>query len=170
MFHIPPLGKCFGQCQINPTYASHRLSLLVPCPKSCEGRFTPWTMKSEHERWPNSMVQLLWSNFLNNQFTKPLGPSLGVNLMWTTRNDHAPKSECVDVFLICAQKGQFQKNSSLTILLSSLLFLFSSPNKISLKFYYNNNFCHAPPLAFFLSEHLFCLSHLKPIEARQWIM
>ena len=27
---------------------------------------------------------------------KALGPSLGVKQMWTKRNDHAPKSECVD--------------------------------------------------------------------------
>ena len=29
---------------------------------------------------------------------KALGPSLGVNRMWTKKNDHAPKSECVDFF------------------------------------------------------------------------
>jgi len=27
-----------------------------------------------------------------------LGPSLGVNRMWTKKNDHAPKSECVEFF------------------------------------------------------------------------
>jgi hypothetical protein len=29
------------------------------------------------------------------KFLKPLGPSLGVNWMWTKRSDHARKSECV---------------------------------------------------------------------------
>ena len=65
-----------------------------------EGPFTPWTMKSDHGRWPFSMVQLPWFDFLKNQLTKSLGPSLGVNQMWTKRNDHAPKSECVLMFLI----------------------------------------------------------------------
>jgi hypothetical protein len=35
------------------------------------------------------------------QFTKPLGLSLGVNYVWTKRNDHAPKFECVGFFNIC---------------------------------------------------------------------
>ena len=34
----------------------------------------PWKMAF-------SMVQLPWFNFLKKQFTKPLGPSLGVNQM-----------------------------------------------------------------------------------------
>jgi hypothetical protein len=54
------------------------------------------------------MIQLFWTHFLKkkNQFTKPLGPSLGVNRIWTKRNDHASKSECAYVFNICP-KGQF---------------------------------------------------------------
>lgn len=40
------------------------------------------------------MVRLTRSNFLENQFTKSVGPSLGVNCTWTKRNEHAPKSEC----------------------------------------------------------------------------
>ena len=38
-----------------------------------------------------------------------LVPSLGINQMWTMKNDHAPKNECNDFFLIHAQKGQFMK-------------------------------------------------------------
>jgi hypothetical protein len=56
-----------------------------------------------------------WSNmhgpiyFLrNNQFTKLLGPALGVNWMWTKRNDHAPRVN-VPICLIYVQKGQFWK-------------------------------------------------------------
>jgi hypothetical protein len=60
-----------------------------------KGWFTPWTMKSDHGRWPFSMVPLGGPTSMvlssKNQFTKPLGPSLGVNRMWTKRNDHAPK-------------------------------------------------------------------------------
>jgi hypothetical protein len=33
----------------------------------------------------------------------PLGASLGVNSMWTKRNEHAPKSDCAD-YLIYAHK------------------------------------------------------------------
>jgi hypothetical protein len=40
---------------------------------------------------------------------KGLGPSLGVNQMWTKKNDHAPKNEGAD-FIIHAQKGHFWKN------------------------------------------------------------
>ena len=45
--------------------------------------------------WFDFMFQLPWSDFLKLQFTKRVGPSLGVNQMWTKRNDHAPKNECV---------------------------------------------------------------------------
>ena len=44
------------------------------------------------------MVQIPWSNFLKNQVTKSFGPSLGVNWMWTKKNDHAPQSEYVHFF------------------------------------------------------------------------
>jgi hypothetical protein len=66
------------------------------------GRFIPWTMKSDHERWP-----FPWFNFFKNQITKPLGLSLGVNRMWTKRNDHTPTSECAKFFLIYVQKEKF---------------------------------------------------------------
>ena len=44
---------------------------------------------------PTSMVQLL-----KKSISKALGPSLGVNRIWTKKNDHAPQSECVDFFKI----------------------------------------------------------------------
>jgi hypothetical protein len=63
-------------------------------------------------------------------------------------------------FLIYAQKGQFKRiKSSLTILLSSLLFIFSSPKNMSLKIYYTNIFCHGP-LFFFYYNASFA-SHCK---------
>ena len=75
---------------------------LPPSDDHTLGRFTSWTMKSDHGGWllpwSNSMVQLPWSNFLKIQFTNSLGPSLGVNRMWTKKNDHAPKSESADFF------------------------------------------------------------------------
>lgn len=39
------------------------------------------TMKDGLFPWFDFMVQLPWSNFLKIQFTKPLGPALGVNYM-----------------------------------------------------------------------------------------
>ena len=43
--------------------------------------FMLWTIKSDHERWQFLMVQLSLFDFLKYQFTKLLGPSLGVNQM-----------------------------------------------------------------------------------------
>ena len=70
-----------------------------------------YTMDHEVGPWimvffsgPSFMVRLLKK--IGSKF---LGPSLGVNRMWTKNNDHAPKCECVDVFLIHARKGQFWK-------------------------------------------------------------
>ena len=75
-----------------------------------EGRFTLRTMNSDHGRclipWSEFMVRLPWSELLKNQFTRFMGPSLGVNRMWTKRNDHAPKSGCAS-FLNIYPKGQF---------------------------------------------------------------
>ena len=83
--------------------------------KQCnEGRFKLWTM--EDGLFP-------WSNFLKEQFTKSLGPSLGANWMWTKRNDHAPKVNVLIFFYMCFKKGSFEKSSSLTIVLSSCLHL-----------------------------------------------
>jgi hypothetical protein len=53
--------------------------------------------------WSDLMVQLPWSDSFKNQFTNILGPSLGVNQMWTERNDHAPESECDDFLNICSK-------------------------------------------------------------------
>ena len=47
-----------------------------------------------------SMVQ-----FLKNAFLKPLGPSLGINQIWTNKSDHAPKSGCADLFDICPKRA-----------------------------------------------------------------
>ena len=53
-------------------------------------------MNSSHGRFLTPrykfMVYTSRSEFLKKWFTKPLGPSLGVNRMWTKRNDHAARS------------------------------------------------------------------------------
>ena len=61
------------------------------------------TMEDGIFPWSDFMVQLPWFDFLRNQFTKPLGPSLGLHPMWTKRNDRASTNECDD-FLIYAPK------------------------------------------------------------------
>ena len=55
-----------------------------------------------------------------------LGPSLGVNRMWTKKNDHASKNECVDFFQYMSKKDIFKEISSLLIFLSSLMLYLSS--------------------------------------------
>jgi hypothetical protein len=55
-----------------------------------------------------------WSNFhglisYKNQFIKSLGPSLGVNQMWTKRSDHTPRSECVNLKNKCPKKAFLKK-------------------------------------------------------------
>jgi hypothetical protein len=67
------------------------------------------------------------------------------------------------IFLIYAQNGKFQKEKekeSLTLLCPSLVFIFTSPKKNSLKKYYNNITLPLGPYLFQL-ENLFCLSHRK---------
>ena len=72
-------------------------------------------MKSDHGRWLllfswfNLMVQLQWSSFFKHQFTKLLGPSLGVNWMWIKRNDHVPKIERVDFLDIWPKKTLLER-------------------------------------------------------------
>ena len=61
----------------------------------------PWrrTMENNFFPWSDLMVQLAWFNILKKLIYKAFGPSLGVDRMWTKKNDHAPKSECVEFFL-----------------------------------------------------------------------
>ena len=63
----------------------------------------PWSWTMEDKFFHG---QLPWSNFFKKKFTKSLGTTLGV---MTKRNDHAPKSECAKLFLICAQNWQFKE-------------------------------------------------------------
>ena len=71
----------------------------------------PWSsiMKSGLFQWFDLTVKLPWSDFLKNQFTKSLDPSVGVNRIWINMNDHASKSECFNFFNICSKKSNFGK-------------------------------------------------------------
>jgi hypothetical protein len=54
-----------------------------------------------------------WSDFMVRLHKKivlrALGPSLGVNRMWTKNNIHAPKSGGADFFQYMPEKGNFGK-------------------------------------------------------------
>ena len=63
------------------------------------------TMEDVLFQWSEFMVQLL-----NRLVLKVLGPSLGVNQIWTKKNDHAAKNECAGFFLYMFKKGSFEKN------------------------------------------------------------
>ena len=84
----------------------------------------PWKMLY---LWSEFMGQIPWSKFLKNQFTKFLGPSLGVIRMWTMKNDHAQQNEGVDLFNICptdAVLGKKKTRPTLTCFLHLLSFHF----------------------------------------------
>jgi hypothetical protein len=73
---------------------------------------------------PTSMVWFLYKN----QFTKLLGPSLGVNRMWTKRNDHAPKvKNLIDFFKYMSRNDIFGENLKFDYF---FVFISSSPKNI----------------------------------------
>ena len=128
----------------------------------------------DHEVGPCKMVvfhgltswsNIHWSDFLKKSITKPLGPSLGVNRMWTKRNDHATKSECVDFFNICPKRvvlKEGRKKSSLIFRLSSFVFT-SQKKKKPLNIYYNNIYLPWAP-AFSTKAPLLPLPPQNPLD------
>ena len=105
---------------------------------------------------------LPWSDFLENQLTKPLGSPLGVNQMRIKRNDHTPKSAYSDLFFkYMSQNNSFEKKEKINIFFgfSCLHFLFSK--EIFIKNTYVKTFLYHGALVFFLLEHLFYLSDHK---------
>ena len=120
------------------------------------GRFTPWTMESDHGRWPFPMVWLSRSYFYYylllffKQCTKSLGPPLGVNRMWIKRNDHAQKLNVL-IFVLYAQKGRFWKKNKIEFDHSLCLVLSSS--SLPQKKFIKNWVKHLPEDVFGLSHH-----------------
>ena len=114
--------------------------------------------------WSDFMVQ-----FLKNQVTKSLGLSLHVNRMWTKRNDHAPKSECVFIFIYVLKKGKFEKFRFDHSFVFSYLHLLFLPQKKSLKFDYNNIFL-PKALVFFYHSTSFATPTTKLIGLCHWTM
>ena len=127
----------------------------------------------DHGRWPFPwsylMVQLSWYDFLKKQFTKPLGPSLGVNQMWTKRNNHAPNVNVL-IFLfylnICPKRASLRGDSGERerekFDLSCLLY--SSSSLLQKKFHQQKFsaifLCHGP-LSFSTIAPLLPLTHHK---------
>ena len=68
-------------------------------------------MEDDFFSWSDCVVQLPQSDSLDNQFTKSLSPSLGVNQMWTKRkSDRVPKNKCADFsFNICPKRVVLRK-------------------------------------------------------------
>ena len=89
--------------------------ILIPTNIGCDHRSPKdegpgYTM--DHEVIPVKIAFLHGPTFrvrflIKYKFTKPLGPSVGVNQIWTKRNDHAPKNECVVLKKIYVPKRKF---------------------------------------------------------------
>ena len=132
-----------------------------------EGQFTSWTMISEHERWPFPMIWLdgptSMAQFLKELIYKAFGPLTRCKSNLDKEEWHAPKVNML-ISLVYAQNGQFPKRKKFQVwpfFLSSPVFIFSSPKKISLKkirLYYH---CSVMGPCLFLLDYLFCLSHRK---------
>jgi hypothetical protein len=78
-----------------------------------KGRFTLRTMKLDHGRWTLSMVRVHGLTSMVRLHKKlvlrVLGPSLGVNRMWTKKSDHAPKIEGAHFFNTCPKRAILKK-------------------------------------------------------------
>ena len=122
----------------------------------------PWMMAFSHG--PTSMVWFLIIIIII--ITESLGPSLGINWMWTKRNDHAPRTECVDFFWYMPKKGIFEfffLKFDHSLVFSCLHFLF--PKNIHYNFIVTIFLCYGP--LFFTS---FASPIIKPVGPCQWIM
>ena len=115
----------------------------------------PWKMA--HSHGPTS-----WCDFSKkNQFTKSSGSSLGVNRMWTKKNDYAPKRECAAFFNICSKRAI--PKFFLVQPFSCLHILFPK-SKNSFKFYHSN-ISLPRTLAFFSTKaHLLPLPPQNPLN------
>ena len=82
----------------------------------------PWsrTMEDGLFPWSNFKVQ-----FLKINIYEAFGPLISVKWIWTKRNDHLPKSECVDLFNICPKNAFLRNNNKIWV--SFCLLLSPSP-------------------------------------------
>jgi hypothetical protein len=122
----------------------------------------PWTVKSDHGRWLCSMVRLPWSNSLNNQSTKSLGPSLG-DTKWGPRGMTMYQKMNVMVFLLIYAQIKFDHS-----LIFSCLHLLFPPQKYYSKYLFNISLSWTP--AFFYESIFFASPTAKPFGPCQRIM
>ena len=116
--------------------------------------FTPWTMKLDHGRWPiyDGPIFMVW--FLKTTIYKAFGPLTRCKMPTHHKLN-------VLIFLLYIQNGQV--NSSLTINLSFLVFIFSSPKQFHKKSIVIVFLCHMP-LGFFSYPSIsFASPTAKPI-------
>ena len=80
-----------------------------------EGRFTPWTVKSDHGRWPFPMVRFdgptSMGRFLKKTIYKAFGSLTRCkpNVDQRGMTMHASKTECVDSSNICSKRTILKK-------------------------------------------------------------
>ena len=86
--------------------------------------------------WSDLMVQLPWSHFIKNHFTKFLGLSVGEIECGPRGMRMHQKVNVLIFFWYISRKGHFGKNKIKFD--HSLVFVFSFPQKNSLKIHYNN--------------------------------
>jgi hypothetical protein len=102
----------------NKWHGQHRITILLNIVgahyRKCSFLGPVYTMDHEVRSWkmafsygPISPVSVVRS-LKEINFTKSVGPSLGVNPMWTKRTDHSPKMNML-IFLICAPKWHQKK-------------------------------------------------------------
>ena len=137
---------------------------IISCKPRAALHHAPWSRTTEDGPfpWSDFSVQLLWSNILTNQCIKSSGLSLGVNQMWTKRNDHAPENRMCWFFNfnIHPKGGNFEEWNQVW---SFFCLLVSSSSLLPQKkhFHYCNDISLSWVSCLFLPEHLFCLSHCK---------
>ena len=119
-------------------------------------------MEDDNFPWSYLMVQLPWTDLWKTHLTKPLGPFMGVNQMWTERYGHAPKSQCV-VFLNAPKRHLWGKKSLIVLWFSSSLLpnFYLCINKF-------NNISLPWALAHFYYITFFGLSHHKTVGTCFW--
>ena len=123
-----------------------------------------------HGPWSRTMEDdgmFPWSDFLQNKKYKAFAPLLMCKPhVGQEEWPRTQKRRNALIFSNICPKGallKLQKESSLTILLSSLVFIFSSPEEISSKFYVNNILPWAP--AFFsMRAPLLPLAPQNPLD------
>jgi hypothetical protein len=127
------------------------------------GRFTPWTMKSYHGRWPFSMVRLHGPTSMIRLLDKSIYKALGLLTRCKLNVDQeewpCTKNECTlffcNIYLERAVWKKIKFDHSFYFSCSYHFF----PKKIHKKFIITSFLCYGTCL--FLREHLFCLSHRK---------